>query len=126
MKSLLFLGLLAVAAFVAGCGNSKTDSNQTATGSHDASGPITEAKLGVKIYPGATIVTSGETDEVVSANLRTSDPVQKVVAFYETELGAKASGDSVTYQISGQKGGKTYAIAINNDGSTNVSIMGKK
>jgi hypothetical protein len=28
--------------------------------------------------------------------------------------------------ISGQKGGKTYAIAINNDGMTNVSIMGKK
>jgi hypothetical protein len=122
MKSILFLGLLAVAAFVVGCGDSKP----AATGSQDASGPITEAKLGVKIYPGATIVTSGETDEVVSANLRTSDPVQKVVAFYEAELGAKASGDSVTYQISGPKGGKTYAIAINNDGPTNVSIMGKK
>ena len=118
--------LFAAVAFVVGCGNSKTDSTRAATGSHDTSGPITEARLGVKIYPGAKIVTSGETDELVSANLRTSDPVEKVVAFYETELGAKASGDTVTYQISGQKGGKTYAIAINNDGMTNVSIMGKK
>ena len=117
-----FLLLFAAIAFVVGCGDSKP----AATGSHDASGPITEARLGVKIYPGATIVTSGETDELVSANLRTSDPVEKVIAFYETELGAKASGDTVTYQISGQKGGKTYVIAINNDGMTNVSIMGKK
>ena len=107
-----YLLLFAAVAFVAGCGDSKP----AATGNHDASGPITEARLGLKIYPGATIVTSGETDEVVSANLRTSDPVAKVTAFYETELGAKASGDTVTYQISGQKG----------DGMTNVSIMGKK
>ena len=121
-----YLLLFAAIALVVGCGGSKTDSKTDATGNHDASGPITEAKLGVKIYPGATIVTSGETDEVVSANLRTSDPVAKAVAFYETELGAKATGDTVTYQISAQKGGKTYFIAINNDGMTNVSIMGKK
>jgi hypothetical protein len=120
MKTLQLLGLLTVAAFVVGCGDSKS----TATAGQDASGPITEARLGVKIYPGATMVTSGETSEVVSANLRTADPVQKVVAFYETELGAKASIDG---SISGQKGGKTYAIAINSsDGNTNVSIMGKK
>jgi hypothetical protein len=94
--------------------------------SHDASGPISEARLGLKLYPGATIVTSGETDDVVSANLRTPDPAEKVIAFYERELGAKGSGDRASYQLSGSKGGKTYAIAINNDGATNVSIMGKK
>ena len=108
--------LFAAVAFVVGCGNAKTDSTPAATGSHDTTGPITEARLGVKIYPGAKVVTSGETDELVSANLRTSDPVEKAVAFHETELGAKASGDTVTYQISGQKG----------DRMTNVSIMGKK
>ena len=126
MRSLLLFALLTAITFVAGCGDSTADSKPAATGNHDASGPITEAKLGVKIYPGARIVTSGETDEIVSANLRTPDPVEKVIAFYETELGAKASGDSVNYQISGQKGSKKYVIAINNDGSTNVSIMGRK
>src|ERR1039457_3842638 len=121
-----YLLLFAAIALVVGCGGSKTDSKTDARGNHAASGPITEAKLGVKIYPGATIVTSGETDVVVRPNLLTSDPVAKAVAFYETELGAIATGDTVTYQISAQKGGKTYFIAINNDGMTNVSIMGKK
>ena len=110
---------------MAGCGNSNADSKPE-TGSHEAGGPITEARLGLKIYPGATIVTSGETDEIVSANLRTADPAAKVIAFYENELGAKGAGDAAGYQISGQKSGKKYVISINNDGNTNVSIMGKK
>ena len=122
MKYTLLAVLLTAIIFAAGCGSPNAD----ATGNHDASGPITEARLGVKIYPGATIVTSGETDEVVSANLRTSDSVDKVKAFYEAELGVKATGDAALYELSGQKGGKKYFIAINNDGNTNVSIMGKK
>lgn len=122
MRPLLIVVLFAATVFVAGCGNSTAD----ASGNHDASGPITEARLGLKIYPGAAIVTSGETDEIVSANLRTLDPAAKVSAFYETELGAKATGDLATYQISGQKGGRNYAVTINNDGNTNVSIMGRK
>jgi hypothetical protein len=122
MKYTLLTVLLTAIVFAAGCGSSSAD----ATGNHDASGPITEARLGVKIYPGATIVTSGETDEVVSANLRTPDSVDKVIAFYEAELGVKATGDVALYELSGQKGGKKYGIGINNDGNTNVSIMGKK
>jgi hypothetical protein len=115
MKTCLLLGIMAVAL---GCG-SKTAS--------DPGGPITEDRLGVKIYPGATIVTSGETDEVVSANLRTGDPAAKVIAFYEGELGTKGSGDPAAYTIAGEKKGKKYAISINADqGSTNVSILGKK
>jgi hypothetical protein len=122
MRPLLVAMLFAATVFVAGCGNSTAD----ASGNHDATGPITEARLGVKIYPGAAIVTSGETDEIVSANLRTPDPAAKVSAFYEAELGAKATGDLASYQISGRKGGRSYGITINNDGNTNVSIMGKK
>ena len=80
----------------------------------------------MKIYPGATIVTSGETDEIVSANLRTPDPPAKAIAFYETELGAKGSGDPATYQISGRKGNMTYGISINTDSQTNISITGRK
>lgn len=122
MRPTLIVVLFAATVIVAGCGNSTAD----ASGNHDASGPITEARLGLKIYPGAAIVTSGETDEIVSANLRTPDPPAKVIAFYETELSAKGAGDLATYEISGQKGGRNYAITINNDGATNVSIMGKK
>jgi len=125
MRPLLLIALFAATVVIAGCGNS-TAASEPQSGNHDASGPISEARLGVKIYPGATIVTSGETDEIVSANLRTPDPVSKVSAFYENELGAKGAGDVANYQISGQKGGRKYAITINNDGNTNVSIMGKK
>ncbi len=120
MKTFL---LIAILAFASGCGGAKTD----ATGTAAPAGPISEERLGVKIYPGATMVTSGETDEVVSANLRTPDPAAKVIAFYEAELSAKGSGDPAAYTISADKKGKKYAISINADqGSTNVSIMGKK
>jgi hypothetical protein len=118
---LLFITALAL-VFLAGCATSTTD----ASGNHDASGPIAEARLGMKIYPGAQIVTSGETDQVVSANLRTPDSPEKVIGFYEAELGAKGSGDPAMYQISGQKGGRKFSVSINRDDSTNVSIMGAK
>jgi len=122
MRTLLYAIAIVAFTFVAGCSTSKTASS----GSNDAGGPITEAKLGIKLYPGAAIVTSGETDQVVSANLRTPDPAEKVIGFYETELGTKGSGDPAVYQISGQKGGRKFAISINRDDATNVSIMGVK
>jgi hypothetical protein len=115
--------LLAIMAFACGCGASKTATTATPA----PAGPITEDRLGLKIYPAATIVTSGETDEVVSANLRTPDSADKVIAFYEAELGAKGSGDPAAYTISADKKGRKFAISINTDqGATNVSIMGKK
>jgi hypothetical protein len=115
--------LLAIMAFAFGCGGSTS----ATTGTSAPAGAISEDRLGVKIYPGSRIVTSGETDEVVSANLRTPDSADKVIAFYEGELGAKGSGDPAAYVISGEKKGKKYAISINADqGTTNVSIMGKK
>jgi hypothetical protein len=122
MKKLLYAIAVVALTFVAGCATSKTD----ASGNHDASGPITEARLGIKLYPGAAIVTSGETDQVVSANLRTPDPLEKVIGFYETELSTKGSGDLALYQISGLKGTRKFAVSINRDDATNVSIMGVK
>jgi hypothetical protein len=120
MKTCLLLAIMALAL---GCGGSKTATTETQA----AAGPISEARLGVKIYPGSTIVTSGETDEVVSANLRTPDSAAKVIVFYEAELAAKGSGDPAAYTIAGEKKGKKYAISVNADqGSTNVSILGKK
>jgi hypothetical protein len=122
MNKLLYAITVVALALVAGCATSKTG----VSGNHDAGGPINEARLGIKLYPGAAIVTSGETDQVVSANLRTPDPVDKVISFYETELSAKGSGDLTMYQITGQKGTRKFAISINRDDATNVSIMGAK
>src|SRR5579872_4603317 len=66
MKSLLLLLLFAAIAVATGCGSTNADSKPAASVNHDTIGPITEARLGIKIYPGAAIVTSGETDEIVS------------------------------------------------------------
>jgi hypothetical protein len=88
--------------------------------------PISEEKLGVKIFPGAKIITSGEAGEIVSANLRTSEPGAAVVKFYEQELGIPESGRT-SGTVAGTKNNIQYGISvIPSDGTTNVSIMGKK
>ena len=113
----------------AGAGAGSGDAAPAASGgggSHDASGPISEAALGVKIYPGAKIVTSGETAEVVSANLQTADAPEKVVEFYRKELGLPAEGPAAT-EVSGKKNNRLYVISVNrSEGVTSVSIMAKK
>ena len=134
MKRLLASSLItAVCTLSVGCphsGNDKNngpaaDTSKTTSGNHDPGGPISEERLGVKIYPGAKIVASGETDEVVSANLFTTDSSDKVVKFYSQELGADYNGPTLT--ISGHKNGRQYAISIIPDtGGTSVAILGKK
>ncbi len=134
MKLSLAVSLIAViCTFSIGCSHSSDDKKsgstvdapKTVSGSHDPGGPISEERLGVKIYPGAKLVTSGETDEVVSANLFTTDPAEKVVKFYTQELGADFNGPALT--ISGQKNGRAYSISIIPDtGGTSVAILGKK
>lgn len=94
-----------------------------ANGNHDASGPLTEAKLGLKFYPGSRVVTSGETAEVLSVNLETSDEVAKVLAFYEAELGAKATGGKI--KVTKDKR-LTIVSTAPSGGGTAVSIMVKK
>ncbi|MEO6738927.1 MAG: hypothetical protein ABIP20_01655 [Chthoniobacteraceae bacterium] len=123
MKRIL---LIAVTGILAGCGPKQSDTavkpNNT---SHDVAGPISETKLGVKIYPGARIVTSGETAEIVSANLETADSSDKVATFYQGQLGLAA--DPASKRVSGTKGGRKFAISIvPSGGGTAVSIMGKK
>lgn len=94
-----------------------------ASGNHDASGPLTEAKLGLKYYPGARVVTSGETSDLFSANLQTSDEPAKVIAFYETELGVKATGG----KIKTTKDNHLMVVSTApSEGGTAVSIMVKK
>lgn len=93
----------------------------------DHSKPLTEEEVGLKFYPGARVVTSGQTDDAVSANLETSDPVDRAAAFYEQELGAKADIKPGLTTVEGAKGSSKYAVAITaSDGKTSISIMGAK
>lgn len=111
---------------LAGCGPKQSDTPpKPENPSHDVAGPISEAKLGLKIYPGARIVTSGETAEIVSANLETPDSSDKVAKFYQEQLGVAA--DPAARMVSGNKDGRKFAISIGAyGGGTTVSIMGKK
>lgn len=105
-------------------GPAKPTPPKAASGNHDAAGPITEAKLGVKIYPGSRIVTSGETAEIVSANLETGDAAEKVIKFYEEELGTAKDASGM---IKAKKDGRTFVVnAVPSGAGTAVSIMGKK
>ena len=119
------------AALALGCKqkpeNTAAPAQSTApSGSHDSGGPITEAALGVKIYPGARIVTSGETPEIVSANLETADAMDKVVKFYQQELGLPTDGPAEG-TLTAKKNNRMYAISvIPSGGTTSISIMGKK
>jgi uncharacterized lipoprotein len=98
----------------------------TSSGNHDATGPISEGALGLKIYPGARIVTSGETAEVVSANLQTTDSAEQVVKFYQNELGLPTDA-APTMDLTGKKNNRMYAISVNrSEGLTSASILGKK
>lgn len=126
MKSTALAAAAALVVGLAACSPKSGDqSASTSSGSHDPSGPISETKLGVKIYPGARIVTSGETDEIVSANLETADAPATVAQFYQQQLGQPADANSM--MVSGSKGGITYAISITpSGGGSAVSIMGKK
>src|SRR4051812_22628139 len=47
---------------------------------------MTEDRIGAKFYPGARVVTGGDTSDVLSANLETPDAIEKVVAFYQKEM----------------------------------------
>lgn len=136
MKSTIaWVGLLAVSLLSLNCKEKPEPTSApagaaagrgAATGNHDAAGPITEAALGVKIYPGARLVTSGETDELVSANIETPDAAEKVVKFYQKELGLSDDG-TPTMMLSAKKNNRTYVVSVTASGGlTSASIMGKK
>ena len=91
-----------------------------------AAGPISEEILGIKIFPGARIVHSGDSAQLVSANLRASEPGAEIVKFYEQELGIPESGRA-SGAVSGTKGNISYGISvIPGKAVTEVSILGTK
>lgn len=120
------LPLLLLCFSLFGCDKKSSPPEQAPESSSQPSGPLTEERLGLKIFPGAKVVTSGETVEVVSMNLRTGEPAKTVVKFYEQELGLAESGKGAG-TIVGTKNNVKYAVSVVAEGEvTNISIMGKK
>lgn len=94
--------LLLCALIAAGCTLAKEESSldradRAAAGKTvpPPPGSFTEERMGVRYYPGAEQVQSREYDEggmhILEVGLSTRDSADQVGAFYEKELGAKAS-----------------------------------
>ena len=127
MKTVL---LIALAVGSVGCNKKPVDA-PAPPGKKDAAaavpaGPISEENLGIKIFPGAKIVSSGESPQIVSANLRAREPGAAIVKFYELELGLPESGRAAG-AVSGTKGDISYGISVIPGNSvTEISILGTK
>lgn len=81
----------------------------------------------VAIYPGAKIVSNGENNGVIGANLEVIAPRPQVVAFYAKELG-KQPDPSGAGNLSGTKNGHQVNIIVSDAGAgkTAVSIIEPK
>ena len=67
---------------------------------------------------------SQDTDEIVSADLETLDPPEKVIEFYEKELRAESDANGM---IMARKNGRTYLVRAMREGPvTLVWIMGQR
>jgi len=107
---------------------------------------VTEEKLGVPIYPGAKVEDSGGTFSITGegdkggsfggASFTTTDSLDKVVDFYKSRLGSKASvydstaqgKHTVVMNVSTQDSWKTITIEDEGTGVTKIgvaSISGK-
>ena len=114
---------LALALTLVGC-NSKSESPTSDTPTANDEAPITESQLGINFYPRARIVTSEVTEQMVTANLETPDTVEKVLRFYEEQLGVARDTFGT---IMAEKNGRVYAVsAVKKGANTAVSVMGKK
>lgn len=87
-------------------------------------GPITEAELGVPVYPGATVETTVQAQGMPSAggksvevhNLSTTDSFDKVAEFYKSKL-KKAQSNIVQGQ-----GGQNMAMFTMEQGKTSIMV----
>ena len=90
--------------------------------------PATEADLGVSFYPGARqgLVTrgTGPTGSVSSAELETTDPPEKVLAFYREQLKAKAAGRDVTDSGAPDGNGNSFLELDVNGGTIQITATG--
>jgi hypothetical protein len=97
---------------------------------------MTEADLGIAIYPGAEQAAGGAKlnlggGPMVSANFLTSDPKDKVIAFYKDQLGSSAqvmeSGNSA-FLILTKPNKESVNITVSQragqfDGKTRITIL---
>jgi hypothetical protein len=97
---------------------------------------VTEADLGIAIYPGAEQVKGGArlnlgAGPMVTANFLTSDPKEKVIAFYKDQLGSGAqtmeSGNGAFLMLTkANKESINITIgqsASQNEGKTRITIL---
>jgi hypothetical protein len=83
----------------------------------------------VPIYPGATVTTSATVENAMNAVLKTSDPVNKVAAFYKEKLKAngwesKAAMDMADgTMLSGKKENRTQTTMIARDGDNTMVTL---
>lgn len=129
---LIYLALFLAALVAVGCSSgdgsaAKPADQPKVQAPAEKAKPITEQELGLKFYPGAKVKSATGLNKGVSAELETEDPEDKVVVFYERELGVKAKKERDLVTIDGSKAGKTYMITITSiNGITSISIMGEE
>jgi hypothetical protein len=103
---------------VAGCGSAPTPSTSPSQSPSQSAAP-----KGSNKYPGAQ--TSKDTAQLVEQT--TSDDPEKVAAFYEKELGAKAVTMNGLTTIEGTRNGKKTVVAVTKaNGQTSISVMTDK
>ncbi len=100
---------------------------------------VTEADLGVRYYPGATEKAKGTTritthdGTTVTAAYASSDPVDKVAAFYRGQLQARAAGkqffdnvgpNGVALSLMDAQGGSSVQVSVDKTGTgTGIQII---
>jgi hypothetical protein len=93
---------------------------------------VSEAELGIPLYPGAQqaeggVKFEGEKGAMATYVFKTSDSVEQVVEFYKQRVGAKA--ESVVISTEGslitlkQYGGSDYMIAVATDHSDQKTVI---
>ncbi len=77
------------------------------------------SNLDVPVYPKAKIIMSGENQGIMGTNFETTDPREKVIAYYEEQLGTKQAsgaikaskaGHQITVIITDAGGGRTAGV----------------
>jgi hypothetical protein len=109
-------------------------STPTGTISTGSAAAVTEADLGVPIYPGATRREGGMQVRSVNGSMMTvvfstTDPVSKVVDFYRSKLGDNTSviqagnGAVISYGQQNKEGVVITISSDTSDGATKIAIM---
>lgn len=134
------VGVLIFVIMVAGCGNaddakpsivqtkSVQAAGETQVAAPQTETPPTSGEFPLALYPKSDVLSKNMHDKTVQADIESGDPVDKVIAFYEKELGAKSDGRSPMTTIMGDKAGYHFAVIIapKQGKKAAISILGEK